>query len=93
MAEQSRGQKGLRVPHLAMYRKRAALSQSELAERAHVSRATVIRGERGGSIRYAAVRQMAEVLGVSPEQLTQTPSKQDQEPDAHVFDVAEDDVA
>ncbi len=83
MAQQQykqRGQKGLRVPQLATYRKRAALSQRELAERSHVSRATVIRGERGGSIRYAAVRQIAEALGVHPEHLTQAPGE-DQEPD------------
>ncbi|HEV2460940.1 MAG TPA: helix-turn-helix transcriptional regulator [Ktedonobacterales bacterium] len=70
MAKQQAGQaKGLRLPHLAAYRRRAALSQRELAEKASVTRQTVIRAESGEGIRYSNVRKLADALGVTPEAL------------------------
>jgi DNA-binding XRE family transcriptional regulator len=47
----------------------AALSQDDLALKAGVSRATIVRGERGDHIRLSSVRQVARVLRVKPTAL------------------------
>lgn len=74
--------KGLRLPRLAIYRRRAALSQRELADRAHVTRQTVIRAERGGGIRYGNVRQLAAALGVTPDELQEQEGESGEEHDS-----------
>jgi transcriptional regulator with XRE-family HTH domain len=67
-------EKGVKTPGLHKTRKRLALSQRELADKAQVARQTVIRGERGEPIRYVAVRKIAEALGVSVTELTDEPA-------------------
>jgi transcriptional regulator with XRE-family HTH domain len=57
------------VPRLRQLRDTRALTQEELAERAGVSRDTVMRGERGLHIRQTSLRKLARVLGVSPATL------------------------
>jgi transcriptional regulator with XRE-family HTH domain len=47
-----------------------ALSQEDLAARAKIGRATVIRIERGAPVRPYTVRQIARALGVAPTRLT-----------------------
>jgi len=54
------------VPHLRRLRLEQAYSQVELAKRAGVSRATVMKAEAGHQIRPASVRRLAKALGVRP---------------------------
>lgn len=56
---------------LAQLRRRAVLSQTELAERAGVSKATIVKLE-GGSVRRPhprTVRALSAVLGVEPREV------------------------
>ena len=57
------------VPRLRRVRNQRALTQEELAERAGVSRNTVMRGEQGAEVRQSSVRKLARALGVSPAAL------------------------
>ena len=57
------------VPGLRRLRDRRALTQEELAERAGVSRTTVMRAESGEDIRQSSVRKLARALGVRPATL------------------------
>lgn len=59
----------VRVPRLRFWRLERALTQEELAHRAGVSRATVARGEAGGSLRISSVAQLARALRVAPARL------------------------
>jgi transcriptional regulator with XRE-family HTH domain len=61
------------VPALAHWRRRRALLQRELAQRAGVDLASVQRGERGLALRLDTVRRLAEALGVEPDQLMAQP--------------------
>jgi transcriptional regulator with XRE-family HTH domain len=61
------------VPSLALFRKRAALSQGELAARAGVGRATISRLERGGSASFETIERLAKALRKERTQLTQKP--------------------
>lgn len=54
------------VPSLCYWRTQAALSHSELAEKAGVHRRSVHRGENGEPLLLASVRRLAEALGVTP---------------------------
>lgn len=48
------------------------LSQRELAARAGVSPATIVRLENGHDAHHKTVRKLAEALGISPRDLTTT---------------------
>lgn len=64
------GRPARRLPALRRLRERVALSQAELAEKAGLSRATVVSLESGRSgAQYATVRKIAQVLGVEPADL------------------------
>lgn len=60
------------LTNLKRLRERAALSQRDLAKRAKVTAATVIRAEKGLPMRYLTTRRLAEALGVEPSALTET---------------------
>jgi transcriptional regulator with XRE-family HTH domain len=54
------------VPGLRALRLDAALSQRDLAARAGITQATVVRLERGLPARPSTIRKLADVLGVAP---------------------------
>lgn len=66
MAEDSRG---VPVPQLATLRKRAGLSQEELAARAGIARSTITKLEHGANARYATIDKLAEALQATREHL------------------------
>jgi DNA-binding XRE family transcriptional regulator len=69
MADQ-RTPSGATTPHLRAWREARALTQTELAERAGVTRPTITRGETGQHvIRWTNVRKIAEALSITPRQL------------------------
>jgi len=65
--------RGVIAPHLKAWRRRALLKQRELAEKADVARATIVRGERGGTLSLDNLRKLATALGITPEQLLGNP--------------------
>lgn len=60
---------GVPVPQLATLRKRAALSQRALAERAGLHMQTISRLECGGNARYSTISLLAKALDVPPARL------------------------
>ena len=63
----------LRTPHLREWRTRFGLSQTALAQRAGISRPTVISMERGGSVYKSSIRRIATALDITPDQLMSAP--------------------
>lgn len=61
------------MPSLAIFRKRASLSQAELAERAGIGRNTISRLEHGANAHYDTIDKLAEALGTTRAQLTKMP--------------------
>jgi transcriptional regulator with XRE-family HTH domain len=61
--------KGVPVPGLANLRKRAGLSQEELAQRSGVGRATISRLERGANGYYDTISRLARALKTSRRRL------------------------
>ena len=60
----------MRVPRLMILRRRAFLTQRELAQRAGLSEVTVNRLEQGKqTARISTIRKLASALGVVPEEL------------------------
>ena len=71
MAEKARG---LALPHLRAWRIKKLIGQSELADKAALARATVTRAERGDTVvSFANIRKLAEVLGISADELLSEP--------------------
>jgi len=58
------------LTHLKEFRQRAALSQADLADRAHVARTTIIRLEAGDpNVQPLTLRKLARALKVKPAEL------------------------
>ena len=70
MAEKVRGRP---LPHLRAWRIRRALSQGELADATGVARGTIARAERGGTVSFPNIRQLAAALNITVEQLDEEP--------------------
>lgn len=68
-----KAQRGVILAHLAAWRRYVALTQKELAERAHVSRPTIARAESGEPVSLPNVRAIARALGITVQQLYQAP--------------------
>ena len=66
MPEDSRG---VPVPQLAALRRRAGLSQEELAARSGVARSTITKLEHGANARYSTIDKLAEALHTTREGL------------------------
>jgi len=66
MAEDTRG---VPVPQLVKLRKRAGLSQEELAARAGLARSTITNLEHGANARYTTIDKLAEALQTTREHL------------------------
>jgi len=64
---------GVPVPSLALLRRRAGLSQRELADQAGVGRYTISRLERGANARYDTIDKLAKALGTVRTRLIQSP--------------------
>ncbi len=69
----ARGSNGVPVPQLATLRKRAGLSQGELAERAGLTRTTITRLEQGGIARYQTLDKLASALNTTRQRLIRVP--------------------
>ncbi len=62
-----------KVRLLKLYRQQAVLSQRELAERAGLTKRTIVNLELGRTSAHpATVRKLAQVLGVAPDELAGT---------------------
>lgn len=59
------------LPALQRHRLDAMLSQRELAQKAGVSPATIVRIEAGRDVHPKTARKLAEALGVRPKELTE----------------------
>lgn len=66
MAEDSRG---VPVPQLTALRRRAGLSQEELASRSGVARSTITKLEHGANARYTTIDKLAAALQTTRENL------------------------
>lgn len=66
MAEDSRG---VPVPQLTALRRRAGLSQEELAARSGVARSTITKLEHGANARYTTIDKLAATLQTTRENL------------------------
>jgi transcriptional regulator with XRE-family HTH domain len=62
--------RGLELPRLRYWRERRALTQSELADLAGVTRVTITHIESGQPAAMPSVRKLAAALNVSLDQLT-----------------------
>ena len=60
---------GIPVPYLRQWRIYRVMEQAELAEKAGVSRLTVVKGEQGLPLRLTTIRKLAHSLGLSREDL------------------------
>ncbi len=69
----ARGSNGIPVPQLAALRKRAGLSQGELADRAGLTRTTITRLEQGGIARYQTIDKLATALNTTRQRLIRVP--------------------
>jgi len=63
-------QRGFALPHLQRWRLNKYMTQADLINRSGVSRATVVRAERGGEIvSVANIKKIADALGITPDEL------------------------
>lgn len=65
--------RGLRLAHLAAWRRFNVMTQAELAEKVGVTRATINRAEGGSPVSMENVRQIAAALAITPQQLLAGP--------------------
>jgi transcriptional regulator with XRE-family HTH domain len=63
------GEERVKLPRLRALRESKLLNQEELAEKAGISRGTILRLEAGYDARLPTVRKIAETLGVDPKEL------------------------
>lgn len=61
--------RGVRLTHLAAWRRFSVMTQADLAKKAGVARATVNRAEGGDPVSMENARQIAAALGITPQQL------------------------
>ncbi|HEU5382135.1 MAG TPA: helix-turn-helix transcriptional regulator [Ktedonobacteraceae bacterium] len=66
--------KGVPVPGLAALRKRAGLSQEDLARQSGVGIATISRIERGANAYYDTIEKLARALKISRRRLLSEPA-------------------
>ena len=66
-------QRGVPVPGLAALRRRAVLSQEELAKLSGVGVATIRRLEQGANAHYATIDKLAKALKTTRRRLTRAP--------------------
>ena len=64
---------GERTAYIREWRQARFLSQRQLADRAGVSRETIINVEAGKPLRVTTLQRLAAALGLSPEDLFQRP--------------------
>lgn len=64
--------RGRPLPLLRRWRESKYLTQTELADKAGVTRSTVTRGERGEVVGFPSIRKLAEALGLTPDELVYT---------------------
>ncbi len=57
------------VPRLSEWRVRRLMTQTELAAASKLSRVTVNKAEHGGRLSFPTIRQLADALGVSTDDL------------------------
>ena len=67
---------GVMTPGLQAQRGKQLLTQTELAAKAGVSRATVANAERGARVGLASVEKLAKALGVNIDVLTAAPAEE-----------------
>lgn len=65
--------RGVVVPSLNAWRQARLLTQDEMAQRARVTRRTVIRAEQGLPIKIMTVARLARALHISREALMKSP--------------------
>lgn len=70
-------QRGVPVPGLAALRRRAVLSQEELAKLSGVGVATIRRLEQGANAHYATIDKLAKALKTTRKRLTRVPEAGD----------------
>ncbi len=61
----------VKLHNVRHFREQAILTQDELAEKAGVSRVTVVRLEAGEDARPATIRKVAAALGIEPRDLVE----------------------
>jgi len=64
----------LRLPHLRDWRLRAGLSQEDLADRAGVSRSTVVNAEAQKEVLPSTLQSIAKALKIKPHELQRPPA-------------------
>lgn len=71
----------METPALRRRRREAVWTQAELANRAGVTQATVVRAEAGKPIRISTVRKLADALGIAPSELVAKGAEQEDRDD------------
>lgn len=67
------GKRGAQIKHLRQWRHHRLMTQAELADKAGVTKGTIIRIEAGGYMNYANIRAIAEALDTTPQELLAGP--------------------
>lgn len=67
--------RGIPVPHLTDFRKRAGLSQKDLASKAKISKQTICRLEQGANARSDTISRLAVALRIPRRRLIGEPAE------------------